>query len=173
MSDFYQRIERQVGSETLPPLDRWSPDLSGDIDIRIDTQGRWFHEGRPIERASLVALFARILRREADEYYYLLTPYEKWRIQVEEHPLRIIAVEQVEDGGSECIVVVANNGVRYAISSKHPVCLCPNDEGAFVQLDHGITAKLERPAWYQLCEWVQSDDQGLYLASAGEMFRLS
>lgn len=172
MSDFYQRIEGQVGEKTLPPLDRWSPDLCGDIDICIDAQGRWFHEGSRIERSALVALFGRILRREADGYHYLLTPHEKWRIQVGQHPLRIVAVEQVLDGSLQRILVSANNDLRYEISSKYPVFLCANSEGAFVQLDHGVTAKFNRPAWYRLCEWVQSDADGMYLSSAGEKLRL-
>lgn len=173
MSDFYQRIEGQVGAITLPPLDRWCPELSGDIDIRIDAQCRWFHEGGRIERPALVALFARILRREPDGHYYLLTPHEKWRIQVEAHPLRIFALERAVQGGLNCIFATANNDMRYALSSEYPVVLCDKGEGAFVRLDYGLTAKLDRPAWYQLCEWVDTDADGLYLESGGERFRLS
>ncbi len=49
-----------------PPLERWNPPLSGDIDIQIARDGRWFHEGTEIRRAPLVSLFASILRREED-----------------------------------------------------------------------------------------------------------
>jgi hypothetical protein len=48
------------------PVDGWHPDVEGPIDIRIDLDGSWFHEGQPIRRAALVALFASILRREPD-----------------------------------------------------------------------------------------------------------
>jgi hypothetical protein len=173
MSDFYQRIEGQLGQKTLPPLDRWSPALSGDIDIRIDAQGRWFHEGSQIERQPLIALFARILRREADGHYYLLTPHEKWRIRVADYPLRALAVDRVLAGGYTRVRITVNNDLSYDICSQYPIILCPNEEGAYVRLDYGVTAKLDRPAWYQLCEWVQSDLSGLYLESAGETFRLS
>ena len=30
------------------PVDSWSPALAGSIDIRIDAEGNWFHEGAPI-----------------------------------------------------------------------------------------------------------------------------
>ena len=50
--------------------------------MTIETDGRWVHEGRTIRRESLVKLFAGILRREDDGEYYLVTPVEKWRIQV-------------------------------------------------------------------------------------------
>ena len=173
MSGFYRRIEGQVGANSLPPLDRWSPDFSGDIDIKVDSLGRWFHEGRLIERNALVALFARILRREADGQYYLLTPQEKWRIQVADHPLRVVAVDRVVEGAHACVRVVVNNDLSYKVCVQYPLFLCPNEEGAYVALDYGVTAKLERSAWYQLCEWVESDSDGLYLASGGEKFRLS
>ena len=64
-----------------PPLEQWRPALSGDIDIRIASDGSWYHEGEPIRRESIVRVFASILRREEDGEYYLVTPVEKWRIQ--------------------------------------------------------------------------------------------
>ena len=41
-----------------PPLERWHPPLSGDIDIRIAADGGWYHEGRIIAREAIVRLFA-------------------------------------------------------------------------------------------------------------------
>ena len=82
MTGFYDRLHRQVKGGKAPPVSEWSPQLSGDIDIVIDANGNWFHEGSKIQRAALVALFAKILRREHDGEYYLVTPVEKWRIRV-------------------------------------------------------------------------------------------
>ena len=76
-----------------PPLEKWQPALSGDIDIRIDSRGDWYHEGTQIQRQPLVNLFASILRREADGDYYLLTPVEKWRIRVDDAPLIAVDME--------------------------------------------------------------------------------
>ena len=87
-----ESLETQVKSGRdydTPPLHLWNPPLSGDISIRINAQGDWYHEGSKIERQSLVNLFASILRREEDGEYYLVTPSEKWRIEVELHPLLI------------------------------------------------------------------------------------
>ena len=81
MKDPLESLEHQVRKPRDfqdPPLDLWQPDLSGDIDIRIDREGRWYHEGDEIKRESLVQLFASILRREEDGEYYLVTPAEKW-----------------------------------------------------------------------------------------------
>ncbi|MDH3992645.1 MAG: DUF1285 domain-containing protein, partial [Gammaproteobacteria bacterium] len=87
-----------------PPLHLWQPPLSGDIDIRIAADGSWYHEGGRVERESLVRLFASILRREDDGEYYLVTPAEKWRIQVELHPLMVTDITVREEQGSQALL---------------------------------------------------------------------
>jgi hypothetical protein len=44
-------------------------------------------------------LFSTILRRDEDDHYYLLTPVEKWRIQVEDAPF--LAVLLAASGSAE------------------------------------------------------------------------
>ena len=53
----------------LPPVDRWNPPFSGDMDLRIARDGTWYHEGAPFQREALVRLFASILRRDDDGHY--------------------------------------------------------------------------------------------------------
>ena len=68
MTNPIDEIAGQVGERRdfdSPPLHLWDPPLSGDIDIEIDREGAWYHEGKRIERESLVRLFASILRRES------------------------------------------------------------------------------------------------------------
>ncbi len=52
----------------LPPVHLWTPPLSGDIDIRIAKDGRWYHDGGEIRRAGLVRVFSTILKREGTRY---------------------------------------------------------------------------------------------------------
>lgn len=81
------QLAKQVSAERPPPVERWNPPLSGDIDLRIARDGTWYHEGTAFQRESLARLFASILRRDEDGQYYLVTPVEKWRIQVDDAPL--------------------------------------------------------------------------------------
>ena len=103
MANPLEGIEKQVRRRNFdsPPLHLWHPPLSGDIAIRIAADGSWYHEGTLIQRESLVRVFASILRREEDGEYYLVTPGEKWRIEVELHPLIVtdIASAEKEEGG--------------------------------------------------------------------------
>ena len=65
----------------LPPVHLWDPPFSGEMDMRIARDGRWFHEGRPLERFELARLFSTILKLE-DGKYFLVTPVEKVGITV-------------------------------------------------------------------------------------------
>ena len=55
---FADLLEAQKkSSKNKPSTDQWNPDKSGDMDLFIDREGRWIHEGREIKRAKIVKLF--------------------------------------------------------------------------------------------------------------------
>ena len=167
-------IEQQLGTRRdfdSPPLHLWQPALSGDIAIRITAEGDWYHEGGKIERAALVRLFASILRREDDGQYYLVTPTEKWRIEVELHPLMVIDINVQEEGGK--LVAVLNTGKRVDVDETHR--LYPDaaaDDIAVLQLDHGLTAMFNRAAWYRLVALAQDIDGTPCVRSGMDVFPL-
>ena len=53
-----------------PPVHLWNPPFCGDLDMRIARDGTWFYLGTPIGRPALVRLFASILKREGDRYFW-------------------------------------------------------------------------------------------------------
>lgn len=152
MADELEKLSRQVDEGRnfdSPPLHLWHPEFSGDIDILIASDGTWFHQGDPIKRESLRNLFASILRREKDGYYYLVTPAEKWRIRVEHHPLMVIDIEKE---GAE-LVAVLNTGKRVTVDAAHALFLDNRVDGiAAINLDHGLTALFNRASWYRLVD---------------------
>lgn len=165
---------RPFQSETRPPIERWDPALSGDIDIRIQADGTWMHEGEPIRREALVNLFASILRREQDGCFYLITPVEKWRIRVDLHPLLVVDIDTTPVADTVSIVAVLNTGWRVRLGSEHPLFLEPAvGDVAVVELDRGLTALFNRNAWYRLVDVSQSDAEGAWVTSGGQRFRLS
>jgi hypothetical protein len=140
-----------------PPLHLWHPPLSGDISIVIDAQGEWHHDGTRIQRSSLVRLFASILRREDDGDYYLVTPGEKWRIQVELHPLMVTDVTALEIDGECVLEATLNTGRQIMVSKENPLFLEPAVGNiAALQLAHGLTALCTRSAWYRLVDMAES-----------------
>ena len=164
MADDLEAISQQVeGSRDFdfPPLHLWQPEFSGDIDIRIARDGTWFHDGEPIRRESLRNLFASILRREEDGEYYLVTPAEKWRIQVELHPL-IVTDAEIGDGDLQ---LTLNTGKVITLGDEYQLFVDPSvDNVAAVTLWHGLTGLFSRGAWYRLAAC--ADDNGLVSAGA-------
>ncbi|MCG8611640.1 MAG: DUF1285 domain-containing protein, partial [Pseudomonadales bacterium] len=137
----------------LPPVEKWNPDFSGDIDIHIHANGVWYFEGNPIARLELVKLFSSILIFEDDEYY-LVTPIEKWRIQVDGFPFVASSPESCVVGGVESIVLKTNTDEALLVSSDHPIELYGEGEERVpvITVRRNLLALVSRPAYYQLVE---------------------
>lgn len=154
------------------PTHLWQPDVCGDIDIRIDGLGQWVHEGGVIRRQGLVRLLASILSRE-DNDYWLTTPVEKMRIQVEDLPF--VVTELREDKGR--LVAVTNVG---EVLEEVPVwVLEPDADGELRPALHvfdELQARLSRNIYYDLVHRAIAEgterDGVLYWQFAGEDYPL-
>lgn len=162
-----------------PPIEKWHPELSGDIDIRISRDGTWIYQGKPLGRESIARLFSTILRREDDGEYYLVTPVEKWHIQVEDAPMVAHSPQVSGEGREQVITVVTNMGDTLTIGPDHPLVLdhYPDDgePRPVVRVIHGLDARLATAAWYELADHATEnpenpDQVGLW--SNGEFFIL-
>jgi hypothetical protein len=163
-----ESISQQVEKRNFdsPPLHLWHPPLSGDIPIKINAEGVWFHEGSEIRRESLVRLFASILRREEDGDYYLVTPAEKWRLEVELHPLVVIDIDR--SGESDYLRATLNTGKAVDLNEEGMLFLEERvGHVAGIHLPHGLTALFSRPAWYRLAELAE-EEEGRSVVRSGE-----
>ncbi|MCB1856177.1 MAG: DUF1285 domain-containing protein [Halieaceae bacterium] len=170
-------IAKQAGGRnrnfTSPPLHLWHPDLSGDIAIRIAADGRWYHEGSAITRQALVNLFASILRREEDGHYYLVTPAEKWRIQVDLHPLVVTDIDVVP-GSPPQLQASLNTGRQVMVDALHPLAAETSMQGVpYLALEHGLTALFSRNAWYRLADIAEPRDGVPVVRSGDYCFELA
>ena len=178
MTSPLDRMAAQAAATTgpgRPGLAQWQPPLSGDIDIRIDRDGNWYHEGTRIERHALVQLFASILRREADGDHYLVTPVEKWRIRVDDAALLVVDVDRVGSGEAQRIECVLNVGARVVVDAAHRLRVeyaADGEPRPYLQLDHGLTARLLRSVYYRLVEWGRQHGEAWVIDSAGQHFVL-
>ena len=156
-------VSATAGLPDAAALAGWSPALSGDIDIRILKDGSWTHNGEPIHREGLVRVFASLLRRE-DDHYYLVTPAEKWRIQVERHALVGVDCEQT-DGIWK---VLLNTGGRCRIGGGNRLHAADGDREPYIEVPNGLSAQISRAAWYRLLDAALFDEDRAYIVSAGE-----
>lgn len=175
-SEALKSLEAQVQGQRnfdSPPLHLWHPELSGKIPIKIAADGVWYHQGGEIKRVELVRLFASILRREEDEHYYLVTPVEKWQIEVDLHPLVIVDFDLSESERGQILSVELNTGKRVIVGSDHPLFLDSSvNDVAAVSLWHGLSAIFSRAAWVRLADVAESAGDEMWLESSGIRFSL-
>ncbi len=159
----------------LPPIDKWQPDKCIDIDIKITRDGSWYHEGEEIKRLQLIKLFASILRREDDGQYYLVTPQEKYRIQVEDVPF--VAVTVLEKG--EDLVFATNVADSVVLNEDHPLWVDLDSDGQplpYINVRDRLNALISRSTFYQLVDMgvkkISGNQKTLVLQSGGKEFLL-
>lgn len=184
MSQDPERLEEQVKAAaeeggSLPPIEKWHPELSGDIDIRVARDGSWYHEGELIHREAIVRLFSTILRREDDGHYYLVTPVEKWRIRVEDTPLLAHTLEVEGEGKQQQLAITTNVGEKLLVSREHPLEVGAYDDGTprpVVHVRRGLEARLVTAAYYELADLLVENSAGdgtvLGVWSNGEFFEV-
>ena len=171
-SDAPPLFSGSVNGRAPYPLDQWNPSHCGYVDIAIDRDGRWFHEGSEIKRAELVSLFAGLLRREDDGAYYLVTPVEKVEVAVALHPLMVVDATLVNDApnGRSCLGLVLNSGGVFYLNDETGLSPEPRAAGAaFISLPNKLTALFTRAAWYRLVD--MADDDG-FVESGGKKYPL-
>jgi hypothetical protein len=148
-----QKVARNSGA--LPPLPRPNEaEGCGDFGIRIDRNGTWHYQGSPIGRKELVCLFASVLKRHEDGSYWLITPAERGRIEVEDVPF--IAVELFLNGSGRDMVVSFRTNVDEMIpmDAEHPLRVVTDPEtgepSPYILVRDGLEARLARSVYYEL-----------------------
>lgn len=174
------QIDQVMKSPGQPPLDQWHPELSGDMDLRVARDGQWVYQGEPLAREAIVRLFSTILRREKDGEYYLVTPVEKWRIQVDDTPLLAHSLRVTGEGAGQVISLTTNVGETLDIGPEHPLevdSYPDSDEPRpLLHLRHGLTARLVTAAFYDLADHVLerkgADGVELGVYSQGNFYKI-
>lgn len=165
------QIAELAAQQKLPPVESWNPEKSGNSEMRIAADGRWFHQGGEIRRPAMVRAFSTLLRIEPDTSYWLVTPQEKLSIEVEDVPF--IAVEAQFRAAS--IAFRLNTDDLVIAGASHPIEIRPY-EGAqvpYVLVRNGLWARCSRPVYYELAEQaLASDAEKPGLWSEGVFFAL-
>ena len=140
----------------LPPVHLWHPKKTGNIDLRIDREGRWLHESVEIKRSSMVKLFSSLLKVENGQYF-LVTPNEKWQIQVDIAPFFIIDAKRTTRQRVQAISVITKTDERVLLGRDNPLIIdCKHPKEPMLPLVHirnKLNALVSRAAYYQLVDW--------------------
>ncbi|MFI8040485.1 DUF1285 domain-containing protein, partial [Acinetobacter baumannii] len=82
--------------------------------------GEWWHEGQLIKRQALLDLFTKVLWKEEGKFY-LKTPVEQIEIEVEDEPLLVNQVDQIEISGDEFLQLTTTNQDVILVDAEHPI----------------------------------------------------
>ena len=152
----FEHVARLDTTGEGPPVEEWDPELTGDLELVIARDGRWLYQGREIERHRLKKLFAGIMRREADGGYFLLTPVEKYRIQVEDAPFIAHSLEVEGEGDQRVLWFTTDMGDVFALGEAHPLVMRRNtdtgEDVPYLLVKRNLEARVERNAFYHLTE---------------------
>ena len=153
----------------LPPVHLWDPEHSADIGMEIRADGAWWHDGSRINRERLVKLFSRILRKDEDGQTWLVTPYEKVIVKVEDSPFLAVRVDRVGEPGQDQTLAGPDAPIRVETDPE------TGEPAPYVLVRGRLEAKLTRPVFYELVEMAEpspDDPDILGVWSQGYFFPL-
>ena len=178
------RLTQNVGSGNSSPAGTAStgkrlPVDRGDLEMRIARDGTWFYRGSPIGRLPLVKLFASVLHREADGRYWLVTPAERGRIEVEDVPFLAVEVTVEGEGRDEQLIFRTNLDEFVTAGPDNPLRVETAASGQptpYILVRNGLEARLSRAVFYELVELGMEEPIGektqFGVWSTGVFFRL-
>lgn len=140
-------------------------DGCGDFQIRIGKDGTWYYRDSPIRRPALVKLFSTVLRREADGTYWLVTPAERGRIEVEDTPFLAVELDAAGMDREQILTFRTNLDDTVEAGENHPlrVDFAPgsHEPRPYILVRDGLEARLTRSVFYQLVALGCLDDRAL------------
>jgi hypothetical protein len=136
----------------------------GDLEMRIGRDGTWFYRGSPIGRLPLVKLFASVLRRAPDGSYWLVTPVEQARVEVEDAPFVAVELRRTGEGRAQLLELRTNLEEWVPVDRAHPLDARPAADGALVpylRVRDKLEARVNRPVFYHLAELAEPSPDGV------------
>lgn len=146
-----------ITTQKLPPVEQWNPDVTGEIDIRINREGEWFYQGEIMTRKEMVKLFSSILRKDGSEYY-LVTPVEKMRITVDVAPFSIVDVRVVDSEAGQAIIFKTNVGDEVLLDQQGKLTVETKEDKEPIPLlmvRNNLKGLLNRNVFYQLVDMAE------------------
>jgi len=125
--------------------------------MRIARDGTWFYHGSPIGRIALVKLFSTVLRRDGAGDYWLVTPAEQGRIEVDDVPFVAVEVKAEGAGQGRSLSFRTNLDEWVTAGPDHPIRVIGDPElsdapAPYILIRDRLEARIGRAVFYELVE---------------------
>ncbi len=165
-------IAEMVANRKLPPVEGWAPQREGDSEMRIAADGKWYHRGGEITRAAMVRAFSTLLSRDADGRHWLVSPFEKLAIAVDD--AAFLATDLRVDEGA--LAFRLNTDEFVIAGPDHPIRAAgdPDTPAIYLAVRRGCEARLNRSTYEQLVQHaLEIGTEPLAVESGGARFPLA
>jgi hypothetical protein len=165
-----EAIAEQVALRKLPPVEDWTPQRQGDSEMCIRADGSWIHQGSPITRDAMVRAFSGLLTRDDEGQHWLVTPFEKLTIEVED--AAFIATDVARKGDD--LAFRLNTDELVIAGPEHELAARGDEEtpALYLHVRRGCEARLNRSTYQQLAEIALEAGEDWRVNSGGEQFSL-
>lgn len=113
------RPEISLHQDTIAP--RRPMHECGDLPFVIKRDGTWLYRGSPICRREMVCLFSSVLVRAEDGSFWLETPVERGRIEVEDAPWLAVEMDWKGNGADQILSFRTNVDQVVCAGPDHPI----------------------------------------------------
>ena len=150
----------------------------GHYEMRIGRDGTWYYRDSPIQRKPLVTLFSSVLKRDESGTYWLETPVERGRIDVDDAPFVAVALDVTGSGASQTLTFHTNLDEIVTADRDHPIRVdtdpVTDQPSPYIHVRDGLEALIGRPIFYQLADLAVSrqEDDVMGVWSSGMFFEL-
>lgn len=152
-----------MNEDDLDPAARARLDaLRRSLDLHLDAEGTWHHEGVPFTHPRLVELFDRGLDVHPDTGEPTLRIDDKWcYVRVDDVPFLVRALSESPEG------LDARLNTRETVALPAGLVFEAVGDRVYLQLDARRRARLTRPAQAALARWLIEGDGGLEVRAGG------
>ena len=174
LSSIFSELSK-LDEDTYPPVDDWNPPLCENVSMRIDRSGKWYFMNSPIGRQRMINLFSRVLRLDK-EGYFLVTPVEKIKIEVEDKPFVIVDFEVIKRNEEQSIIFKTNTEEVFEVNKNHPIRIDTNkadsEPSPYVLVRRNLEGLLSRNVFYRLVDMSEEIDGVYGIFSSGKFYSL-
>ena len=120
--------------------------------IKIKSNGEWLYKNNLIKKKALIKLFSSVLVVDEKGNFYLETPAEKGKIEVEDSPFVITNFVIKDLNKNQEIIFKTNIDEEIVLSKKNPLFYKKYKQSfiPYIVIRKNINAKILRSIYYQL-----------------------
>ena len=120
--------------------------------IKIKSNGEWLYQNNLIKREALIKLFSAVLVADEKGNFYLETPAEKGKIEVEDSPFVITTFDIKGLNKNQEIIFRTNIDEEIILSKKNSLFYKKYKQSfiPYIVIRKNINAKILRSVYYQL-----------------------